>query len=63
MSLDLISKAISKGEGAQTDLYTQQPRNLSNLGLQTNYKQLSIPTLTPSVGLSLILTLQSLTRL
>ena len=40
MGLDLILKVSSKDEGTQAYLYTQQRRNLSNVGLETNYKQL-----------------------
>ena len=40
MDLDLISKVNSKDEGTQTYLYIQHSRNLSNVGLEINYKQL-----------------------
>jgi len=39
-SLDLIRKTSFQDDGTETYLYTQQPRNLSNMGLTTNYKQL-----------------------
>ncbi|KEH29772.1 hypothetical protein MtrunA17_Chr4g0025581 [Medicago truncatula] len=40
IGLDLLPKDTSKDEGTQTYLYVQQPGNLSNVGLETNYKQL-----------------------